>query len=217
MNHGRLMDRVYRLQRHFYDATRWFFLPGRDEMLKGIEIRPGDRVLEIGCGTARNLIKLARKHPEARFYGLDASSEMLKTAQRKVRRAGLKGRIELRQCLAGELDHKGTFNVYEPFDTAFFSYSLTMMPMCLEAFDAALRNVKPGSTLHIVDFWDQKGLPRPFRWALGKWLRMFHVEHKPELIRHMEELGRRNGNSLIITPRFGRYALVARFRQSPST
>lgn len=213
MSHTELMDRIYRRQRHFYDLTRRLFLPGRDRLLDGMEIRKGDRILEVGCGTARNLIRLAKRHPEARFYGLDASEEMLKTAKRKVAKAGLAERIRLAKCLASELDPAHHFGEDEPFDVVFFSYSLSMMPTCVEALEAALRTLRPGGCLHIVDFWDQKGWFRPLRWALGKWLSLFHVKHRPEIISHLEEVCGRTGGRLAVEPVFGRYAFVARYRR----
>src|SRR5580658_4770840 len=66
-----LMDRMYRRQRHIYDFTRKFYLLGRDEAITRLRPAPGDKVLEIGCGTGRNLIKLAQAYPEARLFGLD--------------------------------------------------------------------------------------------------------------------------------------------------
>jgi S-adenosylmethionine-diacylgycerolhomoserine-N-methlytransferase len=88
-----LMDRMYRHQRHVYDLTRKYYLAGRDEAILRLEARPGDTVLEIGCGTGRNLIKAARAYPEARVFGLDVSREMLETAAASIARAGLASRI----------------------------------------------------------------------------------------------------------------------------
>ena len=48
-----LMDRVYRHQRHFYDATRKYYLIGGDPMLAGLNVPAGGSVLKIGCGTGR--------------------------------------------------------------------------------------------------------------------------------------------------------------------
>ncbi|NOT46792.1 MAG: methyltransferase type 12, partial [Acidobacteria bacterium] len=63
------MDRMYRLQRYFYDITRKYYLLGRDQLLKQMDVQPGEHVLEVGCGTARNLIVLSRHQPQAHLYG----------------------------------------------------------------------------------------------------------------------------------------------------
>ncbi|MEO0441817.1 MAG: SAM-dependent methyltransferase, partial [Pseudomonadota bacterium] len=59
--HARLMDRVYRSQSGLYDVTRKYYLLGRDQLIRDLAPPPGGRVLEIGCGTARNLICAARQ------------------------------------------------------------------------------------------------------------------------------------------------------------
>ena len=62
-----LMDRMYRRQRHIYDLSRKFYLLGRDEGIARLRPASGDKMLEIGCGTGRNLVKLAQAYPEARL------------------------------------------------------------------------------------------------------------------------------------------------------
>jgi S-adenosylmethionine-diacylgycerolhomoserine-N-methlytransferase len=208
------MDRMYRLQRYFYDATRKFYLLGRDRLLRDLALEPGARVLEIGCGTARNLIVLARRRRDVACYGLDASNEMLGTAARNVRRAGLESRITLRACYAEELDHARTFGLAAPFDAAFFSYSLSMIPTWPQAIAAALANLKPNGTLYVVDFWDQGGWPRWFRALLKTWLDLFHVVHRPELLEHLRELQGRGVGRLTLDSVAGRYAYLATFRKS---
>ena len=88
-----LMDRMYRRQRHIYDLSRKYYLIGRDEAIARLRPGPGDCGLEIGCGTGRNLIRAARAYPDARFFGLDVSREMLDTAETAIRRAGLADRV----------------------------------------------------------------------------------------------------------------------------
>ena len=82
------MDRIYRQQRHVYDVTRKYYLLGRDRLIRRLDPPAGGRVLEIGCGTARNLIVAARAYPDVRFFGIDISSEMLETARRAGRARG---------------------------------------------------------------------------------------------------------------------------------
>ena len=64
------MDRMYRHQRHVYDLTRKFYLFGRDRLIRQLAPPRGAHVCEIGCGTARNLIALARRYPAIRLYGM---------------------------------------------------------------------------------------------------------------------------------------------------
>src|SRR5262245_28937645 len=90
-----LMDRVYRHQRHIYDATRKYFLLGRDHLIACLDPPAAGQVLELGCGTGRNLIAAARRYPQARFHGIDISREMLATARKNVAAAGLHDRIVL--------------------------------------------------------------------------------------------------------------------------
>ena len=187
------MNEMYRWTRYVYDFTRKYYLLGRDRLLRDMELAPGDRVLEIGCGTARNLIRLARQRSDIRCFGLDASTEMLATATTRVKSCGLEERIVLRHCLAEELDYAKTFGLDAPFDAAFFSYSLSMIPTWPQAIDAALANIKCGAAFYVVDFWDQGDWPGWFRALLRKWLDLFHVVHRPELLEHLRELDARGG------------------------
>ena len=63
------MDRMYHLQRHFYDATRKYYLLGRDQLLRELNVRPGETVLEVGCGTGRNLVILAKRLDQPYRFG----------------------------------------------------------------------------------------------------------------------------------------------------
>src|SRR5688500_2859253 len=145
------MDRMYRLQRYFYDITRKYYLLGRDELLKEMNVQPGENVLEAGCGTGRNLIILARRHPNAHFYGLDASAAMLETARSKIDTAGMKN-IDIKAAIADDFSHDKTFDLPEKLDKIFFSYSISMIPPWRESIDNTLSNLKPGGRLFIVDF-----------------------------------------------------------------
>jgi S-adenosylmethionine-diacylgycerolhomoserine-N-methlytransferase len=199
------MDHLYRFIRHFYDVTRKFFLFGRDEALTLIP--PDARsVVEIGCGTARNLIKLSRLRPSAALFGVDASREMLETAAASLARDRLAGKVVLRAGLAEDLDPSTMFERAEPFDAAIFSYSLSMMPTWREAIDAALRSVKPGGTIVVVDFWDQAAWPRPCRAVLTWWLSLFGVKHQPALLSRLHELQQEGRVHVDVRGIMGRYA-----------
>jgi S-adenosylmethionine-diacylgycerolhomoserine-N-methlytransferase len=91
-----LMDKIDRRQRHIYDLSRKYYLLGRDEAIARLRPAHGDGVLEIGCGTGRNLIKAARTYPAARFYGLDVSRAMLDTAAASIAPPGSRPRSRSR-------------------------------------------------------------------------------------------------------------------------
>lgn len=213
MDHARLMDRVYRYQRHIYDLTRKYFLLGRDRLIRQMAIAPGASVLEVGCGTARNTLMVARKHPQARLFGLDISAEMLRTAQGKISRAGVED-VCLVECGAEQYDYRETFGADEPFDVIFFSYSLTMIPPWQEAIETAMKNLKPNGAIYIVDFWDQRDLPKWFRRILVRWLDMFHVRHKPEMISYLQGLQASGEWTVSLEPVMRRYALIAKLSRT---
>src|SRR6266852_5828304 len=95
------------------------------EMIDRLSPRPSARIVEVGCGTARNLIRLARRYPDARLFGLDASHAMLETASIAITRAGLRDRVTLAQGYAEALSPE-LFGETTPFDNILFSYSLSM-------------------------------------------------------------------------------------------
>lgn len=207
------MDKMYRHQRYFYDLTRKYYLLGRDRLIREMKISDGENVLEIGCGTARNLIILAKKHRGANFFGLDASSEMLKTAQNKIDAKYLEN-ITLKTALADKFSFDETFDLTEKFDACFFSYAVSIIPPWKESIENALENLKVGRSLYIVDFYDQKNLPLWFQKTLKVWLKQFHVKYPKELIPFLEDLERNGFGKLKITPLYKRYSLLAEFRKS---
>ena len=175
--HAALMDSVYRGQRHIYDLTRKYYLFGRDTLIDGLAARPGMRVLEIACGTGRNLAKVKAKWPSVRLYGLDISEEMLKNA-----RKALGPEARLGQGDACAFDPASLFGeAAQGFDRIVLSYSLSMIPDWEGALDHAASHLAPGGELHVVDFGDLSGLPGPLEKGLHAWLAKFHVETRHTL------------------------------------
>jgi S-adenosylmethionine-diacylgycerolhomoserine-N-methlytransferase len=205
-SHGALMDRVYGRQRYFYNLTRRYYLIGRDRLIGGLNLQPGQTLVEIGCGTARNLIAIARRYPDARLCGLDASGAMLETAKDHVERAGLTDRIMLVHAYAEALEPQ-LFGATDGFDAVVFSYSLSMIPDWRLALSAANSALAPQGRTHIVDFGDLTGLGRIGAAALRFWLRHFHVAPRAEILRFLEAATPADSDSsLWISP--GRYAFL---------
>jgi len=210
--HGGLMDAIYRHQRHIYDATRKYFLLGRDRLIADLDAGEGTRVLEAACGTGRNLIVAARRYPQARFFGFDISEEMLKQARRNVAKAGLSDRIVLAQADATDFDPAALFGT-QAFDRIFLSYALSMIPPWRAAISEAARHLAPGGALHVVDFGQQERLPGWFRAGLTGWLAKFHVEPRADLDAVMGEAAKEAGGAFAFEHLYRDYARYGTIRR----
>lgn len=208
-----LMNRIYRHQRHVYDPTRCYFLLGRDRLIAALQPAEGHRILEIGCGTGRNLIHAARRYPQARFFGLDVSTEMLTSAIEAIGRAGLAARIRVTHADAGTFDPVPLFGTAR-FDRIVISYSLSMMPHWRTVLAHAAALLARGGELHIVDFGGQERLPPWFRRALRRWLRLFEVTPRDRLEAELAALAARMDAVLTIERPYRGYAQRATLRRS---
>jgi S-adenosylmethionine-diacylgycerolhomoserine-N-methlytransferase len=203
-----LMNRIYRRQRHIYDATRKYFLLGRDLLIARLAPEGAACVLEIGCGTGRNLILAARRYPDARFFGIDVSTEMLTSAIEAIARAALSSRVHVAHADATAFDPGRLFGKAQ-FDRVFISYSLSMIPAWRAVLDSAIARLAPGGELHIVDFGGQEGLPRWFRSVLRRWLALFHVAPRDDFEQTLAST-HRLGATFVIERPYRDYAQYAR-------
>ena len=210
-----LMDRLYRRQRHVYDFTRKYYLLGRDRLIHRLSPPAGSRVLEIGCGTARNLVVAAHAYPDVHFFGIDISSEMLETARSVIERQGLAGYVRLARADAMTFDPALQFGV-PAFSRIFVSYTLSMMPGWEIVLARALSWLAPGGELHIVDFGGQERLPGWFRAALRAWLRQFHVAPRDLLENVLTLEGLRSGALTTFERPYRGYAQYAVCRRLPA-
>jgi S-adenosylmethionine-diacylgycerolhomoserine-N-methlytransferase len=188
------MDRMYRLQRHIYDLTRRHYLLGREHLIANLNPPAGGAVLEIGCGTGRNLIKVAERYPDCRVFGFDISEEMLKSATSAIAKHGLVSRIQIAEGDATIFDPARAFGVAK-FDRVCFSYTLSMIPDWPMALAHARSLLASGGELHAVDFGQCERLPRWFRGSLLAWLGLFGAHPQPLLKPRLELLSKWHGDS----------------------
>lgn len=205
------MDRMYRYQRFIYDLTRKYYLLGRDSLISRLDAKPDARILEIGCGTARNLILAAKCFPDSEFFGVDISQEMLVTAKHNITREKLDDAITLACADAASFDPKSLFGI-ERFDRIFISYSLSMIPAWRHAIERAVAILAAQGELHVVDFGDQRGLPRFFARGLTKWLKRFHVTPRMDLEIQLRTLAELHAGNLHFTRPYRGYAQYAVMR-----
>lgn len=171
------LTRYYRWHARLYDATRWSFLFGRIALIRAIAAGPRPRrILEIGCGTGSNLLRLHRYFPDTAITGLDLSADMLLQARRKL--AAHPARIKLVQWRYDQpLNRKPTF------DLIVFSYCLSMInPGWEQALESALSDLQPGGRLAVVDFHDT-GFA-----GFRRWMRINHVRMDGQLLPRLTAL-----------------------------
>ena len=191
--HADDMDRMYRYQRHIYDATRKYYLLGRDRMIRQLDARPGCHILEAACGTGRNLSQISRLYPSTHLYGFDISAEMLVSARKKFPASGPV--VPQFRVADATTFTPADFGV-AGFDRIILSYALSMIPDWEAAIGQAAAALAPGGSLHIVDFGQQEGLPAICHRLLGAWLAKFHVTPRATLKTALQAAAARHGATL---------------------
>ena len=137
------------LTRFFDPFIRWTMPEAalKRQLVEQAQIRPGHRVLDLGCGTATLTVLIKRLHPGAEVVGLDGDQEILEIARAKVARAGLD--IALEQGMAFAL----------PYPVSSFDRVLSSMVFHhlarenkARTLQEVFRVLRPGGELHVVDF-----------------------------------------------------------------
>jgi ubiquinone/menaquinone biosynthesis C-methylase UbiE len=142
-----------------YDACTWLATFGsmsgvRKSTVKAARLKPGEAVLDVGCGTGDLTLRAARRvDTEGRTAGIDASPDMVKIARRK---AAKKGRdIDFRLAPIEDLP----FDDGE-FDAALSSFMIHHLPddLKLRGLTEVRRVLKPGGRFVAVDLKPGKGV-----------------------------------------------------------
>lgn len=136
-----------------YDFTVWLMTFGRErafreKILRLARLKPGESVLDVGCGTG-SLAIVAKRHVGSTgiVKGIDASPEMIARAEKKAARA--RTEVPFQQGLAQAL----------PFPDAQFDVVVTTVVLhhlsrhaCEECATEMRRVLKPDGRLVVVDF-----------------------------------------------------------------
>lgn len=148
------VGRSYRAFAPAYDAFFGAVLePGRRAAIRGMNLRPDARVLEVGVGTGLSLAAYPR---EVQVFGVDLSPEMLDRARRRVARAELSQVRELRVMDARALEYPDAH-----FDVVVAMYVVSVTPNPERMVNEMLRVCRPGGQLVIVNhFRTESGLVR---------------------------------------------------------
>jgi ubiquinone/menaquinone biosynthesis C-methylase UbiE len=137
----------------FYDLMT--SLMGADRARRGLldraQIRPGHRILEIGCGTGSLLIQLKQLYPETDVVGLDPDPKALARASHKAMRAAVSIRFD--RGFGDDLPYPEASFDRVLSSLMFHHISTDEKPKTL---GAVRRVLKPGGEFHMLDFEGQQ-------------------------------------------------------------
>lgn len=156
----------YRHIARVYPILELLWLPPgiRREAVDSLTLRPGEHVVELGCGTGRNLLMLSEAVGSGgRVIGVDLSPAMLDRARRRARGLRL-------QNVSLYLADAATFRSPEPVDAVLFSLSYSVMPNRVEALRLAWERLRSGGRLVVMDGKIPNGLIGKVSRSLITWL-----------------------------------------------
>ncbi len=130
---------------------------GRLAAIRALHLRPGHRVLDVGCGTGLNFPLLrAAIGPRGHIVGVDASASMLRQAHRRIARARWEN-VDVVRADATTVSPEQLANHFpcgdevRPVDAVLFTYTLSIMADWRSAWRSAIAIARPGARIAVVD------------------------------------------------------------------
>jgi ubiquinone/menaquinone biosynthesis C-methylase UbiE len=116
-------------------------------LLEQASLEPGQRILDVGCGTGTLAITIKRMNPQAEVIGLDPDPKALSRARRKAEGVGVS--VQFDQGFGDRLPYPEA-----SFDRVFSSFMLHHLPTEEKGrtLSAVRRVLRSGGSLHLVDF-----------------------------------------------------------------
>ncbi|MEQ8234374.1 MAG: class I SAM-dependent methyltransferase [Gammaproteobacteria bacterium] len=161
-DHRERLQGFYAPQARHYDAFREKLLAGRADLVERLCLAPGQHVVELGAGTARNLdfIPPGLRAGLGRIDVVDLCPALLDEARRRCRAWP---NVHVHE------DDAARFNPGGTVDRVLLSYALTMMPDWRATLRNAFRMLRPGGLVGVVDF----SLPRAPNSDMPRWQQLF--------------------------------------------
>lgn len=136
-------------------------------------IRPGDTVIDLGCGPATQLAMVARLNPETHFIGIDLSDDMLARAHAYLNEQGLTN-VELRRGDISRLSLLDDSSIDAVFSTVAIHH-LPDIASLDRTFSEIRRILKPSGGVYLVDFGHLKSEKSILQFAYQ------YADRQPEL------------------------------------
>ncbi len=154
-SHAQRLEHFYSGQANDYDAFRQRLLHGREEMFSRLMFPPGGVWVDLGAGTGENLERIGEAANRlSQMHWVDLSPSLLMVARTRSQNSKWSDRIKIHEADATDIGLSDGVA-----DVVTMSYSLTMIPDWFAAVESALRLLKPGGQLGVVDFFVSRKYP----------------------------------------------------------
>lgn len=111
------------------------------------KLEQGCRVLDVGCGGAGLMMRIAQAWPRARCHGVDVDSHGIATARERIAAAGLSERVTVAQIGGEAAQERDAFDLAVLFEVLHEIPVVHREGVLAQTFDA----LKPGGILFILD------------------------------------------------------------------
>ena len=167
-DHAQRMENFYAGQAEHYDDFRKRLLQGREEVYQRLGQANAGTWVDFGGGTGANLEFIGPSISKFQnIYVVDLAESLLGVVEKRVR----KNSWENVQAVAADATR------WTPpegqVDVVTFSYSPTMIPDWYGAIENALRILRPGGSIGVIDFYVSRKYPSESRVRHGWWTRNF--------------------------------------------
>ncbi len=167
-----------------YDPLMRWFMPEEQfkrRLLQEAGIKPGFKVLDLGCGTGTLTLMLKQETPEAIVYGIDSDPPILSIARSKALESGTD--VLFQESMAFNLPYAE--NTFDRVLASLVLHHLTAENKN-KTLSEVFRVLRPGGELHVADFGKPRGLWTSLSSLIVRWLEEAHDNIKgliPEMIK----------------------------------
>lgn len=153
-----------------------FFTPMGEALVSTMRLRPGESVLDVGCGRGACMFPAARLvGSTGRVVGIDIAEGMISAVREEITARGLNNFVS-----AIQMDADDPAEAPGPFDAAVANYSVIFLPGAPDTLSRYVELLKPGGQFGFTSPVFESGtfpfLPPQFT----KWIPMEMLEELPE-------------------------------------